>query len=368
MQTSGGIEIIGSVPAKQLYQGELDEYTPDYTIAPLVLLPRCNATDPDAITASGMINASLTNMNWYEITNGTRKVIESSNSEYAITASGAEKGKIQVKKNIPSGQSVTLEFYAEYADPRQPGIAFKYNYFQLITCTDATQAMPSLMIDSPSGLDWNPLRDIAEQTIEARLIVADNDVSKTSKCKFFFYRLTETGGLEQVSTDGENDWEVVSLSGNQLVINRDLIGEEITYVVKASYDNSGSPSSTPDDSIDEVSTTIRRVIPSIEADWEGFPQQVPDGTSILMPKPIIRDTTGIIESPWEVLRADWYTKKSGDSAFSLSVKDDSSPSIKFSGDMLLELRVEDRGPYHLVTNGDAILTNGGNALICRAQD
>lgn len=63
LQISGDIEVVGSVPDMQVYQSDKTEYTPDYTLTPLTLLPRCNATDPDAIVKIGNVNAALTNMN-----------------------------------------------------------------------------------------------------------------------------------------------------------------------------------------------------------------------------------------------------------------------------------------------------------------
>ena len=37
-------------------------------------------------------------------------------------------------------------------------------------------------------------------------------------------------GRDRVKTDGENDFEVVSLTKNILTINRDKMGESVTYV------------------------------------------------------------------------------------------------------------------------------------------
>lgn len=105
LQTSGGIEVVGSVPDVQVYQADKAEYTPDYTLTPLTLFPRCNATDPDAVVKVGAVNASLVNMKWYERLNGVRTLITSANKSYVITETGAEKGKIQVKKKRRSRQS-----------------------------------------------------------------------------------------------------------------------------------------------------------------------------------------------------------------------------------------------------------------------
>ena len=136
LQTSGKIEVVGSVPSVQVYQADKGEYTPDYTMTPLALFPRCNATDPSALTLPGTVNAKLTNMNWYETVNGTRKLIESTNKEYEITATGSEKGTIKIKKNIAPTAPVTLDFYAEYNDSTRTGQTFIYRYTYLIRTID----------------------------------------------------------------------------------------------------------------------------------------------------------------------------------------------------------------------------------------
>ncbi|WP_252195275.1 hypothetical protein, partial [Bacteroides uniformis] len=299
-------------PDVQVYQADKVEYTPDYTLTPLTLFPRCNATDPDAVTKVGAVNASLVNMKWYERLNGVRTLITSANKSYVITETGAEKGKIQVKKNTVPGSPVTLEFYAEYVDVKRTGQTHVYRFSRLVRAVDGSEAQPKLMVDSPSALDWNPCRDIARQAITARLLVGDVDVTATNKCKFFFYRKLNTGALEQITDgNGDNDWEFVSLTKNVLTIDRDYIGHE--------HD------------IDYVSTTIRRRIPAIEIDWEGFPQQVADGTKMIYPKPVIRDTAGIVPNPQAILECEWYTKTAGASSYVLAAAG-YSPSIPVTSD------------------------------------
>lgn len=364
LQISGDIEVVGSVPDMQVYQADKAEYTPDYTLTPLTLFPRCNATDPDAVVKLGTVNASLTNMKWYERIGGIRTLITSSNTNYVITDSGSEKGKIQMKKNVSTINPVTLEFYAEYVDAKRSGQTYVYNFTRLIRSVDGSEPTPKLMIDSPSGLDWNPLRDTVRQTITAKLIVGDTDVTATNKCRFFFYRKLENGSLEQiVDGNGDNDWEFVSLNKNVFTFDRNYIGNEITYVCKASYSMNGTPASTPDDGIDYVSTTIRRRIPSIEVDWKGVPQQVADGTTVIYPKPIIRDTIGDIPNPSEVLECEWRTKSAGASSYTL-VATGFNPSIPFTDGMMLDLTVIDRGPYAaLVTSDGKYIVNSDNKFI-----
>lgn len=369
LQASGAIEVSGSVPDRQVYQEELGEHTPDYTLTPLALFPRCNATDPDSTAKGTAVNASLTNMKWYETLDGVRTLIESTDTGYAITQSGEEKGKLLVKKNVMPGHALTLDFYAEYADSARTGERLVFRYTHLVTCVDGSEAVPSLMIDSPSGgLDWNPLRDPAQQEIAARLIVAGEDVTDTEKCKLFFYRvLPDTGALEAITDgNGDNDWEIVSVAKALLTIDRNYIGHEQSYVVKASYDPGGNPANTPDEGIAQASTTIRRRIPALECDWEGVPLQVPDGTSVIKPKPIVRDNRGVLPSPWDILRADWYKASSAAASYSLAAQG-TSPSIPFTDGMMLKLVVADRGPLACVVdaNGKYVADSQGRVIVAR---
>lgn len=365
LQMSGGIEIVGSVPDTQVYQADKKEYTPDYTLTPLTLFPRCNATDPDAVVVLGCVNAKLTNMKWYERIGTTRTLITSSNTNYAITETGANKGQIQMKKNSTTINPITLEFYAEYVDSRT-GQTHVYRFSRLTRAVDGSDALPVLMIDSPSSLDWNPCREQAQQTITAKLIVGDIDVTATSKCRFFFYRvIPSTGALELiVDGNGDNDFEIVSISKNVLVIDRNYIGPDQTYIVKASYAQTGTPSATPDAGIPPVSTAIRRRIPNIECDWEGVPQGVADGTKIIKPKPLMWDTVGSIPNPADHFNCKWSIKLPGAATETL-VATGYAPSIPFTDGMMLYLDVEDRGPYCAVMSGSAYVFSGEKLVVAR---
>lgn len=366
LQTSGGIEIVGSVPSLQVFQAEDGTYTPDYTLTPLVLFPRCNATDPDAYENSGGVNAELTNMSWHEIADGTRTLIQSTDAGYSIVTEGAEKGQIQVRKNSSPGHPITLEFYAEYVDPLRPGECYPFRFSFGIRCKDGTEATPVLSLDSPAGVDWNPLRESPQQSIRAALFLSGKEAPASDR-RFFFYRLNEeTGALSLITGDGDDDWEVVSVSDDTLTVDRDKMGVGVTYVVKASYGKGGSPSSTPDDSISYRTTSIRRRIPHLEAGWEGIPQQFPDGTVAVCPKPWVRDGTGVLDDPWDVLCADWYKASAPGSSYSLAVHDSVSPKIAFTDGMMLKLEVKDRGPYAVVVSGGSYVTSGGSFVLSRS--
>ena len=161
-----------------------------------------------------------------------------------------------------------------------------------------------------------------------------------------------SGNLEQiVDGNGDNDWEVVSVNKNVLVIDRDFIGELQTYVCRAHYNTGGTQASAPVSADPTVTTTIRRRIPKVECDWKGVTCGVPGGTMYILPIGFIRDSMGVIPNPEEWFKFVWYTKAAGAASFTRAAIG-IQPKVPFADGMMLELRVEDKGPQALVVDDD----------------
>ena len=88
LQLQISLAVEGSVPDQQNYNADTKEFTPDYTITPVVIQPVISILDKDAVLQAGRVNQSLTNIRWYEIINGTKTLIASDNASYEITTSG----------------------------------------------------------------------------------------------------------------------------------------------------------------------------------------------------------------------------------------------------------------------------------------
>ena len=97
LQLQISLAVEGSVPDQQNYNADTKEFTPDYTITPVVIQPVISILDKDAVLQAGRVNQSLTNIRWYEIINGTKTLIASDNASYEITTSGGNAGRIKVK-------------------------------------------------------------------------------------------------------------------------------------------------------------------------------------------------------------------------------------------------------------------------------
>lgn len=370
LKTSGGIEVIGSVPERQTYSANTNEYTPDYSLTPLVLFPRCNATDPDSYIKSGSVNASLTNMKWYEVIGTQRTLIGSDNVGYEITTEGDQKGQIKVKRNSSVATPLSLEFYAEYVDTRTNQILV-FRFSKVIPVSDVTVPVPVFKIDSPATVIWNPLRNPLSRKITALVFLEGNEISSDKqKCKFFWYRKTDSGSLEAITDgNGDNDWEVEAIDHNTLTINQDYIGEEQTYVCKLGYSTDGVPE-LPNDDIPEVTTTIRRRIPEVEVNWKGAPTYVAGGTEKLKLEAFVTDGMGVVPDPEEWFRFVWNVKSPYSQSYSKQAEG-IKPTITFIPGMMLELEVQDRGPQAILiddTDGSVLQDAEGNVLFDRINN
>ena len=210
------INEVGSVSSLQTYDAVTGIFEADYTLTPLVLLPQCDVVDKDGIIKEFNINSSLTNLKWYEIIDGKRILIETTNTGYEITQEGSNKGQIKVKKNAALLHPITLDFYAEYLDTRTNQIIV-YRQSKLIKCINATNANPLLTLDSESTRLYNPWEDPVQQTIVATLMAGETDFTGVSaKRKFFWYKRRENGTLTLAGSD-EFDLDVVSVNDLSLI-------------------------------------------------------------------------------------------------------------------------------------------------------
>lgn len=350
LRASITLQVVTSVPARQIYSATDKSFTPDYTLTPLTLFPRCGAVDAESTAVPAAVNSQLTNMTWKEVIGGVRKQI-SSGTDYVIMQTGDNKGQIQVKKNSSITNPITLEFKADFVDTRT-GQVIVYRISTVIPVSDSTAPQPVLTIDSPETVQWYPVRDVLQQKITAKMMAGNIDVTDDERTRFWWYRVLSTGALEQiVDGNGDNDWEVVSVDGNVLTIDRDFIGEGNTYVCKAAFRETGSLPSSPDQ-FDPVKTTrIVRYIPKVECDFKGIVSGCPAGTSYIYPQAYIRDATGVISNPSEWFRFIWMGKKPGETGYR-QVAEGMNPTIPFTEGMLIELEVEDKGPQALIVDDD----------------
>lgn len=358
LQINTSLCVEGSVPDRQNYDADTDAYTPDYTLAPLVITPRVSRIDKDNVLAPGPINPGLANIRWYKVVGGTRTQIQTSDTEFAITPSGADAGKILVKTNVQPGQRMTLEFYAEYPDERT-GQVYVINATHTVACRNATEAIPRVLLDAADQTLYNPLRDPADQTVHARLMIGAKEAPDASRQ--FVWEVFRADNTWAEAGSDLTDFDIeVAADGCSVTVHRALMGHEMHLRCRAKYSRSGDPSTVVlDDSSPSKIISFARRIPAYDYDFVGVPMDIPADVREIKPQAVIRDTVGVIADPGDVLRPVWYmaqNKSSGTLSYS-KVAEGVSPVISTSPinnplGAVIGLEIQDRGPLGYFYNED----------------
>ncbi len=307
LQINIAVSAVGSVPARQDYNADADEYTPDYTLTPLIIQPSIGRLDKDEILQSGSVNNVLANIKWYEILNGTRTLIQAANTNYEITTSGDQAGRIKLKKNVQPQNPLTLEFNADYTDIRTNQIIKIVKTFPVI-CANSTTYIPQLLLDANDQTIYNPLRDTATQVVHASLKLGENECP-TAKRIFVWEVYREDGTWTTVGSDNVLDYPLsVSGDGASCTVDRSLMGEDLYLRCRAKYDPDGNPSGVTltDAAPSKIVGFVRRIA-KFEYDMAGVPVNIPAGLLAISPEAKVWDTAGEILTPEANLLILWYS-------------------------------------------------------------
>lgn len=304
LQLNITISVDGSVPDRQNYNADTDEFTPDYTLTALILQPQVSRLDKDEIVAPGNVNSLLANVKWYEIVGGTRTLIEAANTDYEITASGGQAGRIKVMKNAQPNIPITLEFYAEYVDSRTGQVSV-IHATHIVKCGNATAYMPDLVLDAADQTIYNPLNDPDTQAVHASLRTGAAECA-TANRQFVWEVLRADGTFTALGSDNSDYWASVSSDGTTCTVNRKLMGSGQIVRCRAKYDIDGNPGSvTLTDAAPQAIVAFVRRIPKFEYDY-ALPVNIPAGLLQMYPEIYIWDVNGAIANPEAVLLPIWY--------------------------------------------------------------
>lgn len=375
LQLDVSLSVDGSVPDRQNYDADNDEFTPDYTITPLILQPRVDIMDKDEIMAAGNVNHQLTNIRWYVVENGTRTQIESTynanTNPYSYVTSGSQAGRLSVQRNATANSSFTLEFYAEYLDSRTNQV-YPVQLTHLVKCDNSTAYIPLLVLDAADETVYNPLTDTASQTVHASLKLGAGECPASKR--IFVWEISRDGTTwGTVGNETTLDYMLtVANDGTSCTVNRSLMGTELFLRCRAKYDINGNPASvTLNAAAPCKAISFVRRIPKYEYDF-ALPTNIPAGTLTVCPEPFIWDVNGPVENPQNVLLPIWYmaTNRASGSLTYQQVAHGYAPSIPtalmstiYGG--VIGIDVIDPGPACAWEDSDgAVFLDGdGNVLL-----
>lgn len=295
--------IEGSIPGTQNYNADTQEYTPDYTITPLIIQPTISVIDKDNIINSGNVNSNLTNIKWYEVINGSKTLINSENTNYEITQSGNSAGKIKVKRNADPKIPITLIFGADYVDSRTSQVSTIQGSY-LIQCKSAS-SLVRVELDAASQTLFNPLTDEQEQKITAKVWVGDS--ISDAKNYQLVWEVMDNGSWRTAGSDDVMDYDTTMNEDGSITINKWLMGTDTSLRCRVKYSADGHPENIilTDASPSAIVSFIRRV-PKYEFNFSGVPYNIPVGTLRVSPEAIIQDSNGEIENADKELLPLWY--------------------------------------------------------------
>lgn len=359
----------GGVPDRQNFDADINEYTPDYTLTPLVIHPQTSVFDKDGFIPSGPVNASLTNIRWYQIVGGVRTIISTSDANYEITQSGANAGQIKVKKNLNVGVPLTLEFYAEFVDTRT-GQLFTFRDSRLIKCDNATPCIPQLQLDAADQTIYNPFVDVASQTVRARLLLGTVECP-SAKRLFTWEKQRPDNSWSAVGSDILDYELTVAADGASITVNRELMGDQLNLRCRARYDRDGNPASKPlDDSCPVAVVQFVRRLPKFEYDIEGVPTSINPEIKQIRPTVRVWDVNGTIANPERVLRIPWYiatnkatgTLSYSEVAYGVSPVISTAPFSQQYG-AVIGVDPKDAGPLKAATDSDGVVFTDADGSI-----
>lgn len=320
LQLNVCMAVEGSVPDVQTYNADDGTYTPDYSLTPLIIQPAVSQLDKDEIVSAGRINQSLANVRWYEVVDGERRQISTTDENFEIVTSGGNAGRLKVKKNAQPQLPLNLVFYAEYTDPRTNQLFTIWRTVQIL-CRNATVYMPRLILDAADQTIFNPLGEQAKQTVHASLRIGKDECPAQNRL-FVWEIFRDDNTWTEVGEDTTLDYDVtISEDGASVTVDRSLMGQELYLRCRAKYSINGSPESVElnDNSPQAIIAFVRR-IPKFEYDMFGVPTNIPPGLLAIAPEAKIWTTNGEIEDPERELLIIWKVatnKQSGSLSYEM---------------------------------------------------
>lgn len=373
--TSFGVS--GSVPGRQAYDSNLAEWTPDYSLTPLVLRLSVSRQDKDEVLPNGEINNYLTNVRFWEVKNGVKKQITSSNADYTIETTGNNAGRILVHQNCAYLFPVTIIVEADFLDTRMNQTHHIEESF-LVVCDNGSPVQPSVELDIDDQTVWNPISDGDSVTVTAKLRVGVSSAPYDSHVLFKWQKLRSSGAWSDVGAEEYEDYDcAVSTDAQQrsITINRRMMGDALRMRCVALYNAEGSTAGMAvTDASPMRSFDIVRRIPKYDYDIVGIPTNIPPGAMYVYPEAVVIDGGGVVTNAEKEIEFIWKAatnKQSGTLSYE-QIGHGKAPAlrtVKMANDygMVLGLDPVDAGPESalLDSDGSYITDSDGTILLIK---
>lgn len=281
-------------PVVQVCNTFNNQYEPDRTLTPTVLLPQVVANASDGSWPESHSNMHLANVKWLcdgvDIT-----TIPEWQGKYEIGTTGSTKGSLTVKRNFTPSEQVSLVFKAVLADPRT-GVNYPIETDPIVfSCSVKSQDQYSIGIGDSQIIQYDMFKDklsvydykVAQGLITAstaskanatdeNAYIRDIPVSVfrgeqpiTTGFALKYYRVNSDLSLTDLQL---TDDEIITFDGTHIVIDLRLV-VKADYLIKVIAENQ---------EVAQIQFSVNRIYPSFS----------------------IRPTNGIAISPGDIDRTD----------------------------------------------------------------
>lgn len=373
LSTSLSISPVGGVPPVQMADS-MGSLSVDYTKTPLTLDPVLSVRNPDTGLAIDNDMENVASLLWEQISGSTVTAITASTSGYTLVTSGANRGRLQLKRNLAEGESITLRLTITYHDPRT-GETLKRVATQRVQRRSSASARPRLRLSVPRLLAYNPLRHPSDIKISAMLTGGGRAWKAPVYCGYIWEKWTGSAwrrillpsdaGYEFLDYDVE-----ISVDTASITVHRSMMGQSLRIRCRAWYLDAqtntpvGATSATYNGVAPVDECCLERHLPPLHYDIQNVGWQMSPGTQKLMPKAVVSDSH-VIPNPASELLLSW---KAGPPGAMKQIGTGEQVTVDISslsqGSVAIDLDASDRGSWCAATDASgAILTDASGAVL-----
>ena len=267
---NSNIEIISGNNV-QTFNRESQEYEPDRTLVPLVLMPTVITQDPHGIQNGRQEIASV---EWYEgvpADDGSNRI--SAGTDYEIgdgTVENFPKNALKCKKNISPDAPIEIYAVAMFVDKRRSTEVKVKNHVPVYTSYYDVQNL-SVKVNQPKVLVINPLtvqpdaEGYWKQTIGAQLY--SGTVEVPDKKAAYWWEIGDNGNWRAVSDDDLATWiDCKDEAGNfikTLTFDARMIQDGTAFRVRAAYYENERPAAPKSEELMKDVTVVMKMPESL---------------------------------------------------------------------------------------------------------
>lgn len=295
----------------QEHDVDTGEFTPDRRIVPTIIQPNVVIIDPDGIIVNGLKNKDLlsTSVKWYKGSISSANEILASDTDYTIDKTSTDtRGRITVKRNVPTSSPLVLVFAATFTDVVSGSIRRKIDVVDKVTLSSSVKADAASWIDliAIGGVIFNPFIANPFIKLEAQLKRGEENVSG----HYWWYKKGATEVLLGSTYSGYNT--------DSIKIPTPEIGAKQLYIVKSEYPPATGTRPTNPTASKVVSKTIALATMYPEYTWKlvseygtGEHIRIPGNATSIQVSIQFDTVNGTVPNPQDYWTVNWGGGKTG---------------------------------------------------------